>query len=231
MIRRLIADNKWLLLLLYFPVYLVAFFTIDKIEADHHVIVCVLDEAVRFNEFFVIPYALWFFWFPGVLLLFAAVALRPYFKRDPSGKEISDGVHARADFIKTCIVMFTSMTISLIIYVVWPNAVDLREPIERDNIFAKAVEMIRAADTPYGVCPSIHVATIIAEALSIKDSAISLLGRREKIAAYMITLLIAYSTMAIKQHSIIDVIAGALLAAVLYAVYRLIFHDKNTKIG
>lgn len=231
MIRRLIADNKWLLLLLYFPVYLVAFFMIDKIEADHHVIVCALDEAVRFNEFFVIPYALWFFWFPGVLLLFAAVALRPYFKRDPSGKEISDGVHARADFIKTCIVMFTSMTISLIIYVVWPNAVDLREPIERDNIFAKAVEMIRAADTPYGVCPSIHVATITVEALSIKDSAISLLGRREKIAAYMITLLIAYSTMAIKQHSIIDVIAGALLAAVLYAAYRLIFHDKNTKIG
>lgn len=231
MIRRLIADNKWLLLLLYFPVYLVAFFMIDKIEADYHVIVCALDEAVRFNEFFVIPYALWFFWFPGVLLLFAAVALRPYFKRDPSGKEISDGVHARADFIKTCIVMFTSMTISLIIYVVWPNAVDLREPIERDNIFAKTVEMIRAADTPYGVCPSIHVATITAEALSIKDSAVSLLGRKEKIAAYMITLLIAYSTMAIKQHSIIDVIAGALLAAVLYAAYRLIFHDKNTKIG
>ena len=231
MIRRLIADNKWLLLLLYFPVYLVAFFMIDKIEADHHVIVCALDEAVRFNEFFVIPYALWFFWFPGVLLLFAAVALRPYFKRDPSGKEISDGVHARADFIKTCIVMFTSMTISLIIYVVWPNAVDLREPIERDNIFAKTVEMIRAADTPYGVCPSIHVATITVEALSIKDSAVSLLVRKEKIAAYMITLLIAYSTMAIKQHSIIDVIAGALLAAVLYLAYRLIFEHKNTKIG
>ena len=231
MIRRLIADNKWLLLLLYFPIYLAAFFTIDKIEVDHHVIVCALDEAVRFNELFVIPYALWFFWFPGVLLLFAAAALRPYFKGGASEKEISDGVHARADFIKTCIVMFTSMTISLIIYVVWPNAVDLREPIERDNIFAKAVEMIRAADTPYGVCPSIHVATITVEALSIKDSAISLLGRREKIAAYMITLLIAYSTMAIKQHSIIDVIAGALLAAVLYAAYRLIFHDKNTKIG
>ncbi len=231
MIRRLIADNKWLLLLLYFPVYLAAFFTIDKIEADHHVIVCALDEAVRFNELFVIPYALWFFWFPGVLLLFAAAALRPYFKGSASEKEISDGAYARADFIKTCIVMFTSMTISLIIYVVWPNAVDLREPIERDNIFAKAVEMIRAADTPYGVCPSIHVATITAEALSIKDSSISLLGRREKIAAYMITLLIAYSTMAIKQHSIIDVIAGALLAAVLYLAYRLIFEHKNTKIG
>lgn len=231
MIRRLIADNKWLLLLLYFPVYLAAFFTIDKIEADHHVIVCALDKAVRFNEFFVIPYALWFFWFPGVLLLFAAAALKPYFKERPSENEISDGAHARADFIKTCIVMFSSMTISLIIYVVWPNAVDLREPIERDNIFAKAVEMIRAADTPYGVCPSIHVATITVEALSIKDSVISFLGRREKIAAYMITLLIAYSTMAIKQHSIMDVIAGALLAAVLYGSYRLIFEHKNTKIG
>ena len=93
MIRRLIADNKWLLLLLYFPVYLAAFFTIDKIEADHHVIVCALDEAVRFNELFVIPYALWFFWFPGVLLLFAAAALRPYFKGGASEKEISDGAY------------------------------------------------------------------------------------------------------------------------------------------
>ena len=164
-----LKQHKYLLLLLYLPVYLITFFTIDKIPAEHYVIRCSLDRLIGFNEYMVIPYALWFFWFPGWVFFFAWQALKEDLKlrEEGAGEEAHP---ARSDFVKLCVVMFTGMTLSLIIYVVWPNAVDLREPIPRDNLFAKAVEMIRLADTPYGVCPSIHISTIVTEALVIRDS-------------------------------------------------------------
>ena len=207
-VRELIKNNKYLLLLLYMPIYLAAFFIIDNLNVDHYIINCSLDSLIPFNEWFIIPYSLWFIWFPGVAAFFLWHSL----------KKNKD---AKADFIKLCIVMFTSMSISLIIYVIFPNGIALREPIERTNIAAELVKLIRAADTPYGVCPSIHVATIVAEALVIKDSRLKAVNRGLKYFSYLVTLLIMYSTMAVKQHSIVDVAAGAVLAAVIYLIYTI----------
>ena len=201
-----LKQNRHLMLLLYLPVYLAAFFIIDRIPAEHYVIRCSLDRLIPFNEYMVIPYALWFFWFPGWVLWFAWRSLE------------DDG--AREDFIKLCVVMFTGMTLCLITYVIWPNAVDLREPIEASNLCALAVEAIRAADTPYGVCPSIHISTIVTEALVIRDSRLPVLTPTVRVYSYVITALITWSTLAIRQHSIIDVAAGALLALLLYEGYR-----------
>ena len=214
--------HKYILLILYLPLYLIAFFTIDKIPADHYVITCPLDKLIPFNEYMVIPYALWFFWFPGWVFFFLWKALE------------TDGVFssgtgkvpgpaacnpARDDFVKLCTVMFTSMTLSLITYIVWPNAVDLREPVTASNLCARAVLMIREADTPYGVCPSIHIATIVTEMLVIRDSRLSVFSPTVRWYSYIITGLITWSTMAIDQHSIVDVAAGALLAYILYRIY------------
>lgn len=209
-VKELINNNKYLLLLLYLPVYLIAFFIIDNLKVEHYIIKCSLDALIPFNEWFIIPYSLWFLWFPGVAAFFLWHALK------------NNEQEARADFIKLCIVMFSSMSVSLIIYVIFPNGIDLREPIEHENIAAYMVRLIRAADTPYGVCPSIHVATIVAEALVIRDSSLKVLSKKLKYFAYFITLLIMYSTMAVKQHSIVDVIAGTVLAAVIYFIYSIL---------
>ena len=213
-----LKQHKYLLLLLYLPVYLIAFFTIDKIPADHYVIRCSLDSLIGFNEYMVIPYALWFFWFPGWVFFFAWQALKEdlRLKDEGAGEAV---LPARSDFIKLCLVMFTGMTLSLIIYVIWPNAVDLREPIPRSNLCAKAVELIRQADTPYGVCPSIHISTIVTEALVIRDSRLKVFTPTVRVYCYIITALITWSTMAIKQHSIVDVAAGAFLSLALYVLY------------
>lgn len=213
-VKELINNNKYLLLLLYLPVYLIAFFIIDNLKVEHYIIKCSLDALIPFNEWFIIPYSLWFLWFPGVAAFFLWHALK------------NNEQEARADFIKLCIVMFSSMSVSLIIYVIFPNGIDLREPIERENIAAGIVRLIRVADTPYGVCPSIHVATIVAEALVIRDSVLKVLSKRLKYFAYFITLLIMYSTMAVKQHSIVDVIAGTVLAAVIYFIYSVLGKER-----
>ncbi len=216
-----LQKHKYLLLLLYLPVYLIAFFTIDKIPAEHYVIRCSLDSLIPFNEYMVIPYALWFFWFPGWVFFFAFQAVKA--ERQTDGRDRCE--EAVRDFVKLCVVMFTGMTLSLIIYVIWPNAVDLREPLEPDNIFKCAVKMIRAADTPYGVCPSIHISTIVTEALVIRDSRLRVLTPSVRVYSYIITAMITWSTMAIKQHSIVDVIAGALLALILYVIYGKIGYE------
>ena len=80
-----LQKHKYLLLLLYLPVYLIAFFTIDKIPAEHYVIRCPLDSLIPFNEYMVIPYALWFFWFPGWVFFFAFQAVKA--ERQTDGRD------------------------------------------------------------------------------------------------------------------------------------------------
>lgn len=194
-----VRKRKDSLLLLYFPVYLVAFFTIDKIPAKH-IISCALDSYIPFNQYMIIPYSIWYPWIIGWLFYFL--------------------LKDREDFIKLAVVMFTGMTICLIIYVVWPNGVMLREEIEGTDICSRIVELIRRADTPYAVCPSIHISTIAAIQLVINDTRLEDFTPTVKGYCLVITLLIAYSTMAIKQHSAMDVFWGAVLSFVLYFCYK-----------
>lgn len=204
-----IREHRYALLLLYLPCYLLAFFIIDGLAAEHYIIRCPLDRFIPFNQYMIIPYAIWFFWFPGWLLYFL--------------------LKSREDFVKLAVVMFSGMTISLLIYVVFPNGVDLREPITGTDVCSKALRLIRAADTPYGVCPSIHVSTIAAILLVIRDSKLPEFTPTAEGYCWVITLLIAYATMATKQHSIVDVVCGALLSVLLYALYEFLL--KRRRLG
>ena len=65
----------------------------------------------------------------------------------------------RKQYYYLCAVMFTGMTLCLGLYLIFPNGLDLRVEITRQNIFADLVPLIQAVDTPTNVCPSIHVAS------------------------------------------------------------------------
>ena len=73
-------------------------------------------------EYFIVPYLLWFAFIAAVMLYF--------FLTDVEG------------FYKLAKIMFTGMTIFLIISTVFPNGQDLRPMVfERDNIFVDMVRM------------------------------------------------------------------------------------------
>ncbi len=202
-LKKYIAEHRYCLLLIYIPVYLVAFFVIDGLPAEHYIIECPLDSYIPFNQYMVIAYIIWYGWFPGWLIFFL--------------------LNSKGEFKCLAIVMFSGMTISLLIYVIWPNGIDLREPIMTTDACSKIVELIRSIDTPYGVCPSIHISSVVAIALSIYYSKLTVFTDTAKAYCVIIALLICYSTMAIKQHSIIDVAAGALLSLLLFYLYPLIY--------
>ncbi|WP_302625740.1 phosphatase PAP2 family protein [uncultured Eubacterium sp.] len=202
--------------LLYVFIYMPWFiFLENKIPATYpglHIIHCAIDDIIPFCELFVIPYLLWFLYIPAVFVFLF--------------------YHSKNEFYRICAYEFTGMTIALLVCTVYPNGLELRlSEITGNNILTDLVRFLYDSDTPTNVCPSIHVfATIAAHICLIKSPHMKELKPRQNIKriSLVLSILICLSTMFLKQHSVIDVISGFVLAFVLYFV---VFHwwFKNVK--
>ena len=82
--------------------------------------------------------------------------------------------------------------------------------------------MIYAADKPTNVCPSLHCYEALTIHIGMVQSGLFKKGKRLFQTVSVLTLaLICLSTVFIKQHSVVDVAAGLLLAAPMYVlVYK-----------
>ena len=103
-------------------------------------------------------------------------------------------------------------------YVIVPNGLALRPHfVPGNDIFAQLVRMIYRSDTPMNVCPSIHVFNSVTLMLAYYRSAVFDAPRRRwmRPAAMVLCMSITLSTMLLKQHSVIDVVFGLLLALAL----------------
>jgi membrane-associated phospholipid phosphatase len=100
----------------------------------------------------------------------------------------------------------------LVIFYFWPTQMP---PLTLDTSGHSGFTMLRRLDDASNVCPSMHVAVAIFTAVRVEDvlrSAGAPRLLRLLNAAWFI--LIAYSTLAIKQHVALDVAAGALLGMI-----------------
>jgi membrane-associated phospholipid phosphatase len=97
----------------------------------------------------------------------------------------------------------------LVVFYFWPNAVP---PANIDWTRHSGVAFLKSVDTAGNACPSLHVATSMFSALwlhwRMREMGLSPLAMLLNIAW---CIGIAYSTMAVKQHVAIDVLAGTLL--------------------
>ena len=192
--------------LLYVFIYMPWFILLETlIPADYpglHILHCPLDDMIPFCEWFVIPYLLWFLYIPAVFVFLF--------------------YHSKNEFYRICAYEFTGMTIALLVCTFYPNGLNLRlTDMGRDNILVQLVNFLYTNDTPTNVCPSIHVfATISAHLCLVKSPHMQKLQSRKrmKVFSLILSVLICLSTVFLKQHSVIDIIAGALLAFILYFV-------------
>ena len=86
--------------------------------------------------------------------------------------------------------------------------------------------LIYANDQPYNVLPSLHCYEATAIHLASFGGAA---GRRYKglrAASAVIAVLICLSTLFVKQHSVLDLVSGCLLAGLVYAA---VVYLKNRK--
>lgn len=191
-------------LLVYGAIYLSWFAHLESTVTKHYKVIHMdMDDYIPFCEIFVIPYFLWFIYVAGEVLYF-------FFK----GKE---------DYYRTCIFLFTGMTIFLIISTIWPNGHHLRPvTMPRDNIFTKWISFLYQTDTATNLWPSIHVYNSIGAHLAIARSKAFENKKGIRIGSFLLATSIVLSTVLIKQHSVFDVLTAFVMAAIMYlVVYRL----------
>ena len=193
------------LVLLYGLIYMPWFIWLEsRANLPYHVIHVQLDDVIPFSEVFIVPYLLWF-------VYVAAVFVYLFFQFDK-----------KKEFYQYCIFLFTGMTLFLVVSTVYPNGHLLRPAsFERHNIFTFAVQMLYRTDTATNIFPSIHVFNSIAAHVAVAKN--RKLGGNIWIrgGSFLLMVSIILATMFLKQHSVLDVIAGTLLGILME---QLVYH-------
>ncbi len=180
----------------YMAFYMLGFFILEHAGHRHyHVIHSVVDDLIPFNEYFIIPYHLWF------LYMAVGICWFIFFCR------------SRREYYKLVSVLSIGMTVFLIVSCVYPNCQDLR-PTEflHHNIFTNMVSALYKTDTPTNILPSIHVFNSLALFYALNSSRQLKKYKAVRTGAGVLTGLIILSTMFLKQHSVVDVSMGILMS-------------------
>ena len=201
-ICRWVTDHPIAFALIFFAFYFTGFFTLEQLITEPvYLIHCTLDDWIPFNEWFIFAYGSWFFLIPWALITLL--------RRD------------RSNYFYLCAVMFSGMAICLLLYLLFPNGLNLRpQTIPINNPAAWLVQTIWSMDTSTNVCPSIHV--FVSATIGIAAARAGSLREHKAVRRGILTLtiLICMSTMFLKQHSAVDVVCGLILSVVLDLLVR-----------
>ena len=181
----------------YWVVYLIWFFWLDFTVTDpKYIIHSPLDDSIPFNEWFLIPYLFWF------VYLIGAVAYTLFF--DVPG------------FRRMMHFVMITYSVTLLIYFLFPTCQMLRpETFPRDNVLTRFIAGFYVFDTNTNVCPSLHVIGSLAAFFAFWHTPL-FSSKGWRIASGIAAFLISISTVFMKQHSALDVLAAIPLCAIGY---------------
>lgn len=200
-------EFRHLKLLLFWPIEGLVFLFVERFSPveSYHVMHCALDDMIPFCEFFLIPYLFWFVFLIGMhlyTLLYDVGA----FKR----------------MMRFIIITYSA---TLLIYILFPNCQELRpDTFARDNLFTRFLVWMYAFDTNTNVCPSLHVVGSLAVVFAAFDTK-RFQTRGWKWAFALTGGLICLSTVMLKQHSVLDILAALPVCAIGYVLVY-VFREK-----
>lgn len=193
-----VRTHKYAWLVLYFPIYVLTFFIIEKYTptSGYWVTDLPLDDYIPFVPGFAVFYVIWY-------PLFVMVGIPTL---------IRDG----AAFKRWMYYLMVVLTGTLIFDVLVPNGQHLRpENVQVDGLGTWIMSIIWAADTPTNVFPSMHVLGCIGDIICCFDSKVFKPWHRAVIT--VLCVLCMASTVLVKQHAFIDTV-GALAVAIPVAL-------------
>lgn len=106
------------------------------------------------------------------------------------------------------------ITAYVFFFVLYPTAAPRPARVIGEGFAVWGLRNLYSSDPPYNCFPSLHVAHSFVSAL-----ACSRVHRRLGIVATICATLVAVSTLFTKQHYVLDVIAGVILAFIAYAIF------------
>lgn len=202
-----------LLMLIYWPLFGIAFYLVEDIilRDSYAAMYCPLDDYIPFCELFVIPYFFWFVFLIGIhlyTLLFDVQAFRRLM-----------------GFI------MVTYTVSLLIFILFPNCQAFRPKVfPRENILTDIVGWLYDFDTNTNVCPSLHVVGSAAVMFAAWDSR-HFSTKGWKIAFGAAAFVISISTIFLRQHSVLDLIAAVPVCMLgYYFVYGKRYYRRKEKL-
>ena len=206
-------EYRHLLLLIYWPVYGLTFWLLERgVTLTYHPVEVAFDAKIPFCEFFVFPYYFWFVFLFGI--------------------HVYTGLYDIPAFKKLMYFIMITYTVTTVIYLVYPTCQNLR-PTEfaRDNFCVDIVKALYNFDTNTNVCPSLHVIGSFAVLFTTWNCK-KLRSFKFQAVLVPLTVLISISTVFLKQHSIVDIYAALALCAVAYPfAYLLPDRVKKIKTG
>lgn len=206
--RIFIEKYKHAWVFLYGFLYMPWFCYLEKtVTSNYYVIHSVFDDYIPFCEVFVIPYLLWFPYMAAVTIYFF--------------------LHNKEGFYRAAAYIFSGMTVFLVISTIFPNGLALRPmSFPRDNIFTELVKIVYMADTPTNVLPSLHVYNSVAAYAALCTDPSFRANKRMNRLCLCLSGSIVLSTMFLKQHSVVDVVAAFVMA---YLTYQLVYEPETRK--
>ena len=199
-LTKYIKEHKEIYLFIFYFLFIVLFGLIQKYynPVSSHLVTWPIDYYMPYNQYFMIAYAIWWPFVPAAFIFF-------YFRDIPSFKSL-------------CFQVLIVCYLTLIIYIIYPSYLDLRQPIYETDICSKAILWLRSIDPPRNVFPSLHVSETVSICFVVYKSRDLLLNRYVKGIIYLIGILIIVSTIYIDQHSIADILFAIILSVIFYII-------------
>ncbi|PJN89358.1 phosphatase PAP2 family protein [Bacillus sp. mrc49] len=159
-----------------------------------------IDGEIPFIKEFVVPYLLWYPYIYGLLIYYCFVDRKHYFV-------------ALGSLVSGKLVCF-------LIYCLWQSTVP-RPEVMGNDIFAHLMRVVYSHDQPVNCLPSIHVLTTFIMMIVVHKRREQHKWEHAGVTAF--GTLIILSTLFTKQHAVLDVLAGILLACGMYAAIQYMF--------
>jgi membrane-associated phospholipid phosphatase len=123
------------------------------------------------------------------------------------------GIRHPRIFERTALAFYTLNLTCIVIFWLFPVRYERPPPFSLESVSAWGVAFNYAYDSPYCAFPSLHVANAV-----LASCGALCVDRPVGVVASIWAALIAVSTLLVKEHFIADVVAGAALALLLYAL-------------
>lgn len=164
-----------------------------------------IDEKIPFIEYFIIPYVVWYGY---IVISFYLLFIK-----------------SRRNFFEAIAGYNLGLIVCYLFYIFFQTTVS-RPELTGDSIFIALTKLIYSMDKPYNAFPSIHVYTtylfmVLLWKLDLK--------RWQNISMQVTGISIILSTVFVKQHVILDVIASIFLVHLIVFFIRLLSSRLSIK--